>query len=122
MSKVTRGLQDIMSDMLAFTQEMVSQKDNAELVMDMIEKRGVLIHKFDALMKDTPADEFERLKPGLRRMAQQMLEMDSEIMVSLQAIKESAKQDLKDSAQQNKVMNYASKAISSSGSYIDYKE
>ena len=117
-----RGLTDIMTDMLEHTREMLSQKDDADLVMDTIEKRSVLISEFDALIKNTPADEFALLKPELHSMANEMLKMDGEIMASLQAMKESAKQDLKDSTQQNKVMGYASKAISSSGSYLDYKE
>ena len=117
-----RSLTDIMSDMLAFTHEMISQKDDYDVVMGIIEKRSLLIDEFDALRKKVPDGEFDRVTPEIRRMANEMLEMDVEVGKTLESMKEGAKQDLKDSTQQNKILNYANKAVSSSGSYIDFKE
>jgi len=117
-----RGLMDIMSDMLAFTHEMILQKNDSDIVIGIIEKRSLLIDEFDALRKNAPDAELLRIKPELRRMANEMLKMDIEIIETLESMKESAKQNLKDSTQQNKILKYANKAVSSSGSYIDFKE
>lgn len=118
-----RGKLAIVADLFEITRRMTEQIENADFLIFSVEKRQDYINEFDMLGNNpveeelSPQDEVE-----IGKMIQEMIGMDVTLTKALEGHKTEAKAALATSNNQKKVLGYMNQAISSSGSYMDYKK
>lgn len=116
-----RGRLEIMRELLAVTTEMIQKPDDVEFLLSSVDRRQALIEEFELEQKRNaslaPADLAEA-----KRLAQEVVALDKDIAVTLEAHRDTAKTDLTASNHHQRVLGYVNKALSSSGSYMDYKK
>lgn len=120
MSQTTteRNATSIMTQLHQLTREMMKKKDDADFLIKSVEDRQSLINEFEPMRSDLTEDEMN----AMRTTIQEILEMDRSINAALENHRDTVKSQLKQSAGQQKILSYTNKALSSSGSYMDYKK
>lgn len=118
-----RSRLDFLKQILDLTNRMTPQKDNVDFLLQTIDQRQELMDEYDRRQKqgDFPPKTPEE-KAQLQAVAREILELDKALATTLNAHKEEAKEQLSASNSQKKVLGYINQAISSSGSYMDYKK
>lgn len=113
----------VMAEMLELTRKMAASGD-ADFLISSIDKRQSLIDEYELLKAPgSPATaELERDKAEIGRIKGEIVELDKKIDVSLKSMMSQTKAELENSVSNAKVLNYTNNAISSSGSYMDYKK
>lgn len=114
---------EIIVELLNLTRKM-SKSEDADFLVDAIDKRGELMAEYDAL-KTSSSDAaalIEKNKPKISEAINEIMELDKKINKSLFSMYHESKTDLQNSTRNNKILNYTNQAISSSGSYMDFKE
>lgn len=115
---------EIITEMLALTREMSYKTDDADFLLASIERREQLMQEYDAVTSATlyAKEDAGRDKPEIKHMIDEIIELDKTINASLLSMRNEAKQQVTSSNIQKKVLNYTNQAISSSGSYMDFKQ
>lgn len=120
---VLRSRLMIMRELLALTKEMDARAADEDFLIGGVQKRQNLIEEYDSVREDgaiPPIEPGERAE--IKKIAGEIVEMDARISEALQKHKAQAKSDLTQSNNQQKVLGYVNQALSSSGSYMDYKK
>lgn len=114
---------DIIIELLNITRKM-SKSSDPDFLVEAIDKRGELMAEYDRLKaSDTQSvASIEKHKAQISDMINEIIELDKKINRTLFSLYQDAKINLKNSNQSNKILNYTNNAISSTGSYMDYKE
>lgn len=120
--KAAIGL-EMITELLNLTRKM-SKSDDADFLIEAVDKRSELMAKYDALKASDPetAAAIEKNKPEISEMINEIIELDKKINKSLFSMYHEAKAGLQNSTKNNKILNYTNQAISASGSYMDFKE
>lgn len=117
-----RSILAVMTEILTLTRKMAASRD-ADFLVSAIDDRERLIDEYKHLKADPgAADAFERDKPEIDKMTGEIAELNKTIGATLNSLLAEAKLELESSVSRNKVLNYTNNAISSSGSYMDYKK
>lgn len=117
----TRGRVEVITELYELTKEMERRKDDADFLIASVEKRQGLMDEYDLLRQNTD-DPGEEAKAEMGRMVKEVIGMDTAITAALEGHKKASKADLTASNRQQKVLGYVNQALSSSGSYMDYKK
>ena len=110
---------ELTEELLNLTRQMALKTDDVDFLLQGVDRRQALMDEFDK----TTADDAEcRKNAELRRMVDEIISLDKVIGEALIGHREHTKQDVSASNQQKRILSYTNQAISSSGSYMDYKK
>lgn len=115
-----RGGLEIMNDILGITQEIAGSED-VDFIIASLDRRGFLMDEYDRVKAASP-ESIKKDRSNIDRVKVEIAKLDSGIGDNLQKLRAQAKQDLESSNTQKKVLGYANQAVSSSGSYMDFKK
>lgn len=115
-----RGCLEIMNELLAITREMAGTED-VDILFASIDRRGLLIEEYEQVKAASPNAE-EKNRQEIGRVKAEIAKLNKEVDKTLQKLYAQAKDDLKNSNAQNKVLGYTNQAMSSAGSYMDFKK
>ena len=112
----------LMEELLLLTTSMVRQSEDADFLIEGVEKRQAIMDAYDEWAKLNP-EALAALEKDTDtiKTAGEILAMDKDIVKALSAFKQEIQKDVTASKAQQKVMGYLAGAISSSGSYMDVK-
>lgn len=118
-----RSRMDILADLLELTRAMLQKCQDADFLIASVNRRQELMDEYDELgSKDPESAESFSLSPQAKGIAEEIISMDKTIQAALEKHRVQAKSDVAASNNRQKVLGYVSNAISSSGSYMDYRK
>lgn len=114
---------ELVQEMRKLTKEMFNKSEDAEALTALIEKRGALMEDYDRLKATNPraAAAMEKDKNKIKKILEEMRELDKGVNASLEKMHAEAKLDLESTTSNQKVLGYTNQAIASSGSFMDIK-
>lgn len=114
----------IMTELYKLTKMMVANQKDADFLILSVEKRQDLMDECDAfdLYHPDAATQTEADQLEFKRMLQEIIKFDATITEALKKHRTESKASLVTSTAQQKVLGYTNQAMSSSGSYMDYKK
>lgn len=110
---------EIMSQLHNLTKEMVDKKDDADFLIASVEKRQDLMTEYDQVVAMKLEDGSDA--DAIKRLVKDVIKMDQGIAVALTRHRDQSKQELSRSNNQQKVLSYTNQAMSTSGSYMDFR-
>lgn len=118
----TRSKLAIIKELHALTKGMVARKNDADYLILSVEQRQDLMDEYDLLDNSGGEGESPDDPAEIKRLIQEIIGMDSTISAALEQHKIESKSDLANSNTQQKILGYTNQAMSTSGSYMDYRK
>lgn len=115
-----RGCLEIMNELLVITREMAGTED-VDILVASIDRRGLLIEEYEQAKAASPEAEGKH-RQEIGRVKAEIAKLNKEVNKTLQKLYSQAKENLKSSNAQKKVLGYTNQAMSASGSYMDFKK
>lgn len=117
----SRSRPEIMRELLALTKDMANQRNDEDFLIASVDKRQALIDEFDRMEQEDSALP-DDMRDKIRAMASEAVALDRIIASALEDHYKRIKDNLTSNTQQQRLLNYTNHAMSSSGSYMDYKK
>lgn len=118
----TKDGRKLIEELYLLTDSMVGQIHDADFLLAGVEDRQRLMDEYDAWAKQNQdAHAALTTDPQVRKSVDKILSLDQSIIKAMEEFKKEVQRDVSASSAQQKVMGYLSNAISSSGSYMDFK-
>ena len=114
-----RSAKELIEELLGLTRQMALKTGDVDFLLQGVDKRQTLMDELD---KTTAGNPDSRKTPELRRMVDEIISLDKLITDAMINHREDAKKEVSASNQQKRILSYTNQAISSSGSYMDYKK
>lgn len=114
----------IITELHELTKMMFDNCEESDFLILSVEKRQDLMDEYDALdlyHRDQAAPT-ENEQKKIKELAQETIKLDSTINDALNKHKIASKESLATNTAKQKIMGYTNQALSSSGSYMDYKK
>lgn len=113
---------EIITTLYHLTCEMSERCNDADFLIQAVDKRQELMDCYNNITADEIDAPTEQSLLEIKRMVREIIRMDVTISATLEKHKSQAKGSLASSTNQNRMLGYVNQAVSSSGSYMDYKK
>ena len=114
---------EILTDLLELTRSMLLKRQDANFLLESVDQRRLFMDEYDAFALQHPQEAVRIASaPETKAVLEDIISMDVSIRKALEQHKADAKADVANSTSQQKVLGYVANAISSTGSYMDYKK
>lgn len=117
-----RSKLEIVTEMLELTRRMLEKREDADFLIESIDKRQEFMDEYDQLTVSAGGDLTAKEQDEIKRMIQEIIILDKTVNSALNRHMIVSKDALANSNNQKKVLAYTNSALSSSGSYMDYKK
>lgn len=110
---------DIITDLYNLTNDMVRQRDDADFLIEGVDRREKLMDEYDAYAREHPDEDQTEIK----KMIREIIVLDKKIRASVTAHKVDVESKLAEAKNKQQLMgSYLNNMQSAAGSYMDYKK
>jgi hypothetical protein len=118
-----RGAAAIVHDLYACTSDMMRYLEDADMLIELVEKRQALSDEFAARKNSgEPLYASDSVRAQAESYYAKINEMTPKIIKAMERHRDEAKTQLTSLKTNQRVLRYTNSAISGSGSYMDYKK
>ena len=116
----------LLNECIAINEKLLSTVDDLDLLNDLIDQRGMLVHDLDTLNVSVSSHIkslcTQEQKDQMDRLVTLIIDQDQELITALNDKRTALLNAIKENVQTKNVVKYAEVDISASGSYMDIKK
>ena len=116
----------LLSECITINEKLLSTVDDLDLLNDLIDQRGMLVHDLDTLNVSVSSHIkslcTQEQKDQMDRLVTLIIDQDQELITALNDKRTALLNAIKENVQTKNVIKYAEADVSASGSYMDIKK
>jgi hypothetical protein len=114
----------IIVEELLFISRKMAESEDLDYIVDAIDRRSALMAEYDRLKANNSyfAEGLEKNRARIKKMVDEIISLDSVTNRTLMELREDVKKHLEGATAKRRVLQYTNSAISTAGSYMDFKK